>query len=72
LVGMAEDRQIPMADQEKEPAREPRPLRSKLGARMGIADKTLWDVPQLLIVPLALAAIGFLFTWQQDVRQQGG
>ncbi len=26
-----------------------------------MGDKTLWDVLQLLIVPLALAAIGFWF-----------
>jgi uncharacterized protein YjbI with pentapeptide repeats len=32
--------------------------------------KTLWDWLQLLIVPLALAGIGFLFTVQQDARQQ--
>src|SRR5215212_9158931 len=32
--------------------------------------KTLWDWLQLLIVPLALAVIGFLFTMQQDIRQR--
>ena len=32
--------------------------------------KTLWDWLQLLIVPLALAVIGFAFTLQQDARQQ--
>jgi hypothetical protein len=35
-----------------------------------VAKRTLWDLLQLLIVPLALAAIGFLFTMQQDARQQ--
>jgi uncharacterized protein YjbI with pentapeptide repeats len=30
----------------------------------------LWDLLQLLIVPLALAGIGFWFTAQQDFRQQ--
>jgi len=32
--------------------------------------KTLWDWLQLLIVPVALAGIGFWFTVQQDARQQ--
>jgi uncharacterized protein YjbI with pentapeptide repeats len=32
--------------------------------------KTGWDWLQLLIVPLALAVVGFLFTMQQDARQQ--
>ncbi len=31
--------------------------------------KTIWDWLQLLIVPLALAVIGFVFTIQQDMRQ---
>jgi uncharacterized protein YjbI with pentapeptide repeats len=36
----------------------------------GLGERTLWDVLQLLIVPIALAVIGFLFTMQQDARQQ--
>src|SRR5919112_4433077 len=36
----------------------------------GFRGKTVWDLLQLLIVPLALAVIGFLFTMQQDQRQQ--
>jgi uncharacterized protein YjbI with pentapeptide repeats len=36
----------------------------------GLQGKTVWDVLQLLIVPLMLAAIGFWFTMQQDTRQQ--
>jgi uncharacterized protein YjbI with pentapeptide repeats len=39
-------------------------------SRWGIRGKTVWDWLQLLIVPLALAVIGFLFTVQQDARQQ--
>jgi uncharacterized protein YjbI with pentapeptide repeats len=35
-----------------------------------LGGKTAWDWLQLLIVPLALAAIGFWFTAQQDARQQ--
>jgi uncharacterized protein YjbI with pentapeptide repeats len=34
-----------------------------------LGGKTVWDWLQLLIVPLALAVIGFAFTLQQDVRQ---
>jgi hypothetical protein len=36
----------------------------------GFRGKSVWDLLQLLIVPLALAVIGFLFTMQQDSRQQ--
>lgn len=36
----------------------------------GFRGKTVWDVLQLLIVPLMLAALGFFFTVQQDARQQ--
>ncbi len=39
-------------------------------ARTGFGDKTLWDMLQLLIVPLVLALIGIWFTAQQDARQQ--
>jgi uncharacterized protein YjbI with pentapeptide repeats len=35
-----------------------------------VAKRTLWDLAALLIVPLALAVLGFLFTIQQDARQQ--
>jgi uncharacterized protein YjbI with pentapeptide repeats len=66
---MVEGKHIHTAEQEKEPAGEPPPLRGRLAARTGFGDKTLWDVLQLLIVPLALAAIGFFFSLQQDRRQ---
>jgi hypothetical protein len=36
----------------------------------GFRGKTLWDLLQLLIVPLALVLISLLFTMQQDARQQ--
>jgi uncharacterized protein YjbI with pentapeptide repeats len=39
-------------------------------SRWGFRDKTVWNWLELLVVPLALAGIGILFTWQQDVRQQ--
>jgi uncharacterized protein YjbI with pentapeptide repeats len=32
--------------------------------------KTVWDWLQLLVVPLMLALITVVFTWQQDARQQ--
>jgi hypothetical protein len=35
----------------------------------GFRGKTLWDLLQLLIVPLVLATIGFVFSVQQDARQ---
>src|SRR5215203_1035173 len=66
---MVEGKHIHTAEQEKEPAGEPPPVRSRLAARTGFGDKTLWDVLQLVIVPLALAAIGFFFSLQQDRRQ---
>ena len=34
-----------------------------------VGGKTLWDWLQLLIVPLALAVIGFVFSIQQANRQ---
>jgi uncharacterized protein YjbI with pentapeptide repeats len=36
----------------------------------GFGNKTVWDLLQLLIVPLMLAALGFWFTAAQDDRQQ--
>jgi uncharacterized protein YacL len=36
----------------------------------GFRGKTVWDLLQLLIVPLALAVVGFWFAAQQDARQQ--
>jgi hypothetical protein len=35
-----------------------------------VAGKTLWELLELLIVPLALAGIGFWFTAHQDAHQQ--
>lgn len=67
---MSEERSTHYEEQEKDLASEQPPSRSGLEARTGFSDKTLWDLLQLLIVPLALTVIGFWFTWQQDVRQQ--
>src|SRR5215216_2221399 len=39
-------------------------------SRWGFRGMTVRDWLQLLIVPLALVVIGFLFTMQQDARQQ--
>ena len=47
-----------------------RALWSRMWDRTGLADKTVYDFLQLLIVPLALAAIGFWFTAQQETRQR--
>jgi uncharacterized protein YjbI with pentapeptide repeats len=43
---------------------------ASLGWTGGFRGKTVWDLLQLLIVPLALAGIGFWFAAQQDARQQ--
>jgi uncharacterized protein YjbI with pentapeptide repeats len=42
----------------------------KKGSRWGFRGMTVRDWLQLLIVPFALAVIGFLFTAQQDARQR--
>ncbi len=36
----------------------------------GFRGKTVWDLLQLLIVPLSLTILGYVFTIQQDARQQ--
>jgi hypothetical protein len=66
---MAEGKDIHAAQQEKQPGMRPS-LRSRVWGLTGLGDKTAWDLLQLLIVPLALAAIGFWFTAQQEARQQ--
>jgi hypothetical protein len=65
---MAEGKGTPTSEQENESAKQP-PWWKRLWARTGFGDKTLWDLLQLLIVPLALAVIGLWFTVQQDARQ---
>jgi hypothetical protein len=35
-------------------------------SRWGFRGKTFWNWLELLVVPVALAAIGFVFTMQQD------
>jgi uncharacterized protein YjbI with pentapeptide repeats len=68
---MAEENRGPQTTQlHQEPGKRLPPLHSRLWTRTGLADKTLWDLLQLLVVPLALAAIGFWFTAHQDARQQ--
>ncbi len=57
----------------KKPARkkEPTPKRGIAWPRWtGFRGMTIRDWLQLLIVPFALVVIGFLFTMQQDARQQ--
>jgi hypothetical protein len=60
---MAEGNGTPTSEQEKELDRRP-PWWTRLWARTGFGDKTLWDVLQLLIVPLVLVGIGLLFEHQ--------
>jgi uncharacterized protein HemX len=43
---------------------------SRLWARTGFGDKTVWDWLQLLIVPLVLGVIGFYFTTSQEYAHQ--
>ena len=66
---MLEERDPQTAQLDGESGKRP-PLRSRLWARTGFGDKTLWDLLQLLIVPLVLAAVGFWFTAQQEARQR--
>jgi hypothetical protein len=62
---MAEGKGTPTAEQENESDKPPS-WRKRLSARTGFGDKTLWDLLQLLIVPLVLVGIGLVF----DLRQQ--
>lgn len=66
---MLEEKDPQTAQLDRRPGKRP-PLRSRLWARTGLGDKTLWDLLQLLIVPLALTAIGFWFSTQQEARQR--
>jgi hypothetical protein len=54
--------------EEKETSK--RTWRSSLWKRTGLEDKTLWDLLQVLIVPLVLVSIGLLFERQQAERQE--
>jgi hypothetical protein len=66
---MAQARDIHAAEQETKPEMRPT-LRSRVWRLTGLADKTAWDLLQLLIVPLMLAAVGLWFSAQQEARQQ--
>jgi uncharacterized protein YjbI with pentapeptide repeats len=66
VVVMAERKDTPPPKQEA----HKRKFWSNMGDRTGLRGKSVWDWLQLLIVPLALAVIGFWFTMQQDARQQ--
>jgi uncharacterized protein YjbI with pentapeptide repeats len=65
---MAQERETPKRTWKRGPGR--RTLRNRLWDRTGFRNKTVWDLLQLLIVPIMLAAIGYWFTTQQDLRQQ--
>lgn len=66
---MAEDNCDHTAEHENEPDKR-LPWSKRLWARTGFGDKTLWVLLRLLIVPLVLAVIGFVFTMLQDAHQQ--
>jgi uncharacterized protein YjbI with pentapeptide repeats len=80
---MAEGRDIPTAEQEKEPGKRT-PWWKRLWARRSqkrtqprkpwtlreFWGKTHWEWMQLLIVPVALLLITVAFTWQQNNRQE--
>jgi hypothetical protein len=66
---MAEGKGTPTLQQKKEPDKRP-PWWKRLWARTGFGDKTLWDLLQLLIVPLVLVGIGLLFEMQQAEREE--
>ncbi len=67
---MVEAKDAHAADPEEKAPDERPPLQRRLWARTGFAGKTLYDLMQLLVVPLALAAVGFWFAAQQEARQQ--
>src|SRR3712207_4194524 len=78
LTGTAEEERGVVRDEEwsvgrKKPGRKAEP-ESKRGITWprwtGFRGMTVRDWLQLLIVPFALAVVGFWFTMQQDARQQ--
>jgi hypothetical protein len=66
---MAEGEGTHTAEQQNKPDKR-LPWWKRLWRWTEFGKKSGWDLLQLLIVPLALAIIGFLFTMQQDARQQ--
>ena len=74
---MAEGKGTPAPQQQKDPRKRTwrrgprkRTLWSKLWDRTGLRGKTLWDVLQLLVVPLVLLALGYSLTSAQQSAQQ--
>jgi uncharacterized protein YjbI with pentapeptide repeats len=70
---MADERGSQIGQVGQDPGKKRPPLRSRLWAWTGFADKTLWEWLQLLgalAIPVVLAAAGLWFTAQQDARQQ--
>ena len=66
---MVEGKGAPTGEQEKGPDKR-LPWWKRLWARTGFGDKTLWDLLELLIVPLVLVGIGLLFEMQQAEREE--
>jgi hypothetical protein len=42
----------------------------RLGSALGFRGKTLWDLLQLLIIPIVLAGLGFWFNKNETIRQE--
>jgi hypothetical protein len=77
MIEMAEATDKPAPRQEKNARKRmrrsgshERTLRSRAWTRRELSGKTVWVWLQLLIVPLALALIGFWLAMQQDACQQ--
>jgi uncharacterized protein YjbI with pentapeptide repeats len=70
MVGMADGKGTPTPEQVNEAPTRDQVSQSQPWTLRQFGGKTVWDWMELLIVPFALAVIGFLFTMQQDARQQ--
>jgi uncharacterized protein YjbI with pentapeptide repeats len=68
VTSMAKGSDTPGTEHEEKLGRTP--SRKGWPRWTGLGEKTLWDWLQLLVVPLMLAVLGFVFSAQQDARQQ--
>jgi uncharacterized protein YjbI with pentapeptide repeats len=59
----------PESPEQQNVQREIQPPPAGKQSRWGFREKTAWDWLQLLVVPLMLALITVVFTWQQNVHQ---
>ncbi len=68
---VTENKSIPASLSPKDQERLEPPQKKSFAQRMGVAGKTPWDLVQLLLIPLMLAAVGFGFTyWQNQTNLQ--